>query len=132
MLKKAVEHPQEKLVLTEKLTGILLKKSYLKQYFNILTQNLKLNLELNNGTKKEGLSVEEDELFNDMSDTENENLFADSSTLEAHNSLGNFNSNYDIQATDAFNSSRENDSELVVGDEDEFENDSEHADKFLN
>ena len=101
MLKQANENKDKKLILTSKLTNMIIKKSYLKQYFTILQENLKLNVELNNGTSKEGLNIEDEELLQDMNESDDENLFANSgenfaSGLSAHND------EYEVQASNNF------------------------------
>lgn len=98
MLKQANENKGKKLTLTTKLTNMIIKKSYLKQYFTILQDNLKLNVELNNGTSKDGLNIEDEELLHDLNDSDEESLFAESaaSGLSAHND------EYDVQASRGF------------------------------
>jgi len=99
MLKKANENPSEKLILTEKLTNMIIKKSYLKQYFNILQENLKLNIELNNGSSKEGLTIEDEDLLNDINDSDENNIFA----MNQSNNLFDLNDNnedVDLQEND--------------------------------
>lgn len=107
MLKKANENPNEKLILTEKLTHMIIKKSYLKQYFNILQENLKLNIELNNGSSKQGLNIEDEELLNDINDSDENNIF----TVNQSNDLMNtndFNEDFDIQENNNFTSNLSN------------------------
>jgi D-tyrosyl-tRNA(Tyr) deacylase len=101
MLKQASENPGKKLFLTSKLTNMIIKKSYLKQYFSKLQENLKLNIELNNGGNKDGLNVEDEELLHDLNDSDNEDLFANSEQ-NAFSALSANNNEYDIKASNNF------------------------------
>ncbi len=65
---------------------MIIKKSYLKQYFNILQEKLKINVELNNGSSKEGFTIEDGEL---ISDSDENNLFADNRSDNISNSNEN-------------------------------------------
>lgn len=137
MLKQASENSNEKLILTSKLTNMIIKKSYLKQYFTIIQDNLKLHVELNNGGKKDGLNIEDEELLHDLNDSDNEDLFANNGQT-AFSGLSAINNEYDIQASNNFaenfkggfannNSNEDNDDGLVT----ESYNDSFDG-KFLN
>lgn len=134
MLKQAKENKDKKLILTSKLTNMIIKKSYLKQYFTILQGNLKLNVELNNGTSKEGLNIEDEELLSDLNDSEDDNLFANSGE-NAASDLSAHDDDYEVQASNNFSNSiaglanKESDDEdglLVNTDEDSLDG------KFLN
>ena len=95
MLKQANENKEKKLTLTAKLTNMIIKKSYLKKYFTTLQEKIKLNVELNNGTSKDGLNVEDQELLHDLNDSDEESLFAES---DASGPSGQKNE-YDVQAS---------------------------------
>lgn len=101
MLKQANENKGKKLTLTSKLTNMIIKKGYLKQYFTILQDNLKLNIELHNGNSKEGLNIEDEELMNDLNDSDDDNLFANSAENNA-SALSAHNDEYEVQASNNF------------------------------
>ncbi len=102
MLKQANENKGTKMTLTAKLTNMIIKKSYLKQYFTILQENLKLNIELNNGNSKEGLNIEDEEYLHDLDD--DENLFANNgeNVAAAASGLSADHDDYEVRASNNF------------------------------
>lgn len=112
---------------------MIINKNYLRQYFMILQENLKLNIELfNSGSDKEDLNIDNEEFLDNETD---DNLLMNNE--KTHSSEYN-DEDYDIHASDNYRNTinkkfrdgndefENNDNDLTISTDDDYQDD-----KFL-
>jgi hypothetical protein len=148
------DNQNKKMTLSAEMSNMINKKSYLEQYFKILKDYLKLNIEMSSGNTNENVKEfsqfddEEDKILNEEDKILNQGKIMDNKDEYSYEvSLGNSNGNshpnnhiennsrmnndHNISQRDNSNSNNNNAMKLHGEKEDDIQDDTEEDDKII-